>query len=113
MRVNNQNINGTAPGMDASASKKAEQAKAAGKATEAKKTQANAPAEISDAVKTDISPKAKEMAEAKAVASAAPDIREAKIAELKQRIANKQYNVKPEDVADRMVNEHLQTRGIG
>jgi len=56
-----------------------------------------------------ISSRAHEMVEAKKIASDASDIREQKIAELKRRIANKEYNVKPSDIADRMVDEHLQT----
>ncbi|MCC7440150.1 MAG: flagellar biosynthesis anti-sigma factor FlgM [Bdellovibrionales bacterium] len=62
---------------------------------------------------SDISPRAREFARAKEVAASAPDVRQAKIDELKRRIANREYNVKPEAVADRMVQEHLQTHGLG
>jgi flagellar biosynthesis anti-sigma factor FlgM len=47
------------------------------------------------------------MATAKNIASAAPDVREARIEELRKRIAAKQYDVKPEDIADKMLSEHL------
>lgn len=60
-------------------------------------------------VKTDVSIEAKEHAKAFEVAKSAADVREAKIAELKRRIANKEYNVKPEDVADKLVDEHINT----
>ncbi|MBN21896.1 MAG: flagellar biosynthesis anti-sigma factor FlgM [Bdellovibrionaceae bacterium] len=63
-------------------------------------------------VKSDISLKAKEFATAKAVADSAPDVREAKIAELRERIRNKEYNVKPEDIAERMVRDHMDTLGV-
>jgi len=66
-------------------------------------------------VKSDISPRAKEMALAKKVAMEAPDVRpdkEEKIAELKRRIANKEYNVSPEKVAERMVEEFLPGSGL-
>jgi len=59
-----------------------------------------------------ISPGAREFLEAKGVAESAPDVREAKIAELRRRIENKEYNVKPEMIAERMVNEHLGTFGL-
>ncbi|MGE0615859.1 MAG: flagellar biosynthesis anti-sigma factor FlgM [Bacteriovoracia bacterium] len=67
----------------------------------------------SGSAQTEISSRAKEMALAKEVASNAADVREDKIAELKRRIANKEYNVKPEAIADRMVDEHLKTAELG
>jgi negative regulator of flagellin synthesis FlgM len=82
------------------AAKKAETAYGADKA-------GSVSAAASGATNTEISSRAKDMARAKEVASGAPDIREEKIAELKKRIANKEYNVKPEAIADRMVDEHL------
>jgi negative regulator of flagellin synthesis FlgM len=88
------------------AAKKAESAYEAGKADSA-----NAPS--TGAVNTEISARAKDMARAKEVASGAPDIREEKIAELKKRIANKEYNVKPEAIADKMVDEHMASARLG
>ena len=58
---------------------------------------------------SNISGKAKEFAQASEIATNSPDVREAKIAELKRRIANNEYNVKPEDVADRLVDEHAKS----
>ncbi len=60
-----------------------------------------------------ISNRAKEFAKAKEVATAAPDIREKKIAELKKRIAEGKYKVDHEAVAERLVEEHLQTKDLG
>lgn len=68
--------------------------------------------EIAGSYNTDISDKAKEMSLAKKTAEAAGDVRESKIAELKRRIANKEYNVKPDAVAEKMVAEHLQNPGL-
>lgn len=60
----------------------------------------------------EISGKARELAQAKEVASGAPDVREEKIAKLKEMIANGKYKVDAHAVADRMVDEHLSS-GIG
>jgi len=76
-------------------------------------TVAPASAEGASESSADISPRAHEFARAKELAAGAPDVREAKIAELKRRIASKEYNVKPESVADRMVHEHMQSHGLG
>ena len=62
---------------------------------------------IGDNAKTEISARAREMAKAESIAKATPEVREEMIAELKRRIANKEYNVKSDAIADRMVKEHL------
>jgi negative regulator of flagellin synthesis FlgM len=66
----------------------------------------------SGAVNAEISDKGKEFAKAKAAASAAPDVREEKIAALKARIADGKYKVDADAVADRMVDEHLKMSGM-
>jgi negative regulator of flagellin synthesis FlgM len=78
----------------------------------AKKADRPSDAAIASSVKTEISPRAQELANAKAVASNAPDTREAKIAELKARIAEGRYKVDNEAIADRMVDEHLKMSGM-
>jgi negative regulator of flagellin synthesis FlgM len=92
---------------EAQKSKKTEDAAKVGTALKTEK-----PVTDSTDAGVEISDRAKEMAQAKQAAQGAPDIREAKIAELKKRIAAKQYNVKPEDIADKMVREHAQTKDI-
>jgi negative regulator of flagellin synthesis FlgM len=82
-------------------------AHAKGKKTE--KPGAPAAAKHTEAVKSDISTAGKDFAKAHSVASHAPDTREDKIAELKRRIAAGKYEVDADAVADRMVDEHLQT----
>jgi negative regulator of flagellin synthesis FlgM len=61
---------------------------------------------------TTISEKGKEFAQAKQIASDAPDVREDKVAELKRRIASGKYQIDNEAVADRMVDEHVKMHGM-
>ena len=65
----------------------------------------------SGSTKTEISSRAHEMAQAKQIATDAPDVREAKIAELKAKIQNKKYDVSADAIADRMVDDHLHMAG--
>jgi negative regulator of flagellin synthesis FlgM len=69
-------------------------------------------AAIAGSVKTEISSRAHDLAHAKSVATNAPDTREAKIAELKARIAEGRYKVDNEAIADRMVDDHLKMSGM-
>lgn len=91
----------------------AESAKKSGRAAlieEGKKSRDAAAAKnaaASGAVKSDISPKARELSTAKAVASEAPDVRESRVAELKKRISDGSYSVDAKAVADRLVDDHL------
>lgn len=72
-----------------------------------------APQADGTAATANISSRAKDAAKAKAVASDAPDVREEKIAELRKRIASGSYQVDAGAVADRLVDEHIKTAGIG
>ena len=63
--------------------------------------------------KPEISAKARDMAQANSVAKNAPDVREDKIAALRARIAEGKYSVDAQKVADRMVDEHLETASLG
>lgn len=114
MRVNPNNISNTGASGSASQSSSTASAQGAKKTdrvkTEAYEAAAKAGAPTSSA-KTEISDKAREMAKAKQVATDAPDVREAKIAALREQIANKKYNVNPEAVADRLVDDHLRMGG--
>ncbi len=69
--------------------------------------------EAGSAATTDISSRGKDAAKAKAAASSAPDVREEKIAELRKKIAAGKYQVDAGAVADRLVDEHIKTAGIG
>ncbi len=68
---------------------------------------------VADSAKTEISSRAKDMGKAKRVAEDAPDVREAKVAELKRKIADKEYQVSAEAIADRMVDDHIATARVG
>lgn len=61
---------------------------------------------IAGSAKTDISGKAKEMNLAKKVATEAPDVREDKVAHIKSLIAQGKYEVDPDAIAEKMVEEH-------
>jgi negative regulator of flagellin synthesis FlgM len=93
---------------DTQASKKTEKSKA--NAYEAR-SEASGVSSNSDSVNTDISGKARDMARAKQAASESPDVREAKIAELREKIQNKKYNVGADAIADRLVDDHLKLAG--
>ncbi len=58
-------------------------------------------------VNAEISSRAKDLAQAKSVASAAPETREDKIAELKRRISEGSYALDHNAIADRLVDDHL------
>jgi negative regulator of flagellin synthesis FlgM len=59
----------------------------------------------------EISSKARDMAAAKQVATDAPDVREAKIAALREQIAQKKYNVGADAIADKLVDDHIRMSG--
>ena len=64
-----------------------------------------------DSTSTEISSKAKEMAKAQQLATDAPDVRESKIAALREQIQNKKYNVSASDISDRLVDDHIRLAG--
>ena len=65
----------------------------------------------SDQSSAEISSKAKDMAKATQIAKDSPDVREAKIAELRDKIQNKKYNVSSSEIADRLVDDHIRMAG--
>jgi negative regulator of flagellin synthesis FlgM len=69
-------------------------------------------ANTADGVKSDISTRGRELARAKEIAAETPDVREDKIADIKARLADGKYKVSADDIADKMVSEHLHM-GIG
>jgi negative regulator of flagellin synthesis FlgM len=86
---------------------KAGDAKAAQAAKDARKAVAT------DGAKSEISDRGREIASVKTAAVSAPDVREEKVAELKRRIASGQYKTDASAIADKMVDEHLQTADMG
>ncbi|MBU6152692.1 MAG: flagellar biosynthesis anti-sigma factor FlgM [Bdellovibrionales bacterium] len=107
MRINPANSS-PVQGSEAQATKKTEKTKP--QSQEGRAGSVSAPVRT-DSVNADISVKARDMAKAKQVAGEAPDLREAKIAELREKIQNKTYNVSADAIADRLVDDHLRMAG--
>ena len=93
---------------DASSAKKTDKVK--GSAYEAR-TEGPAVSKKTESASAEISSKAKDMAQAKQVASDTPDVREAKIAALREQIQNKKYNVSASEISDRLVDDHIRLAG--
>ncbi len=64
-----------------------------------------------ESASAEISTRARDMAKAKQAANDAPDVREARIAELREQILNKKYDVSADAIADRLVDDHLRMAG--
>ena len=107
MRVDNNQVNRAAQPEEGSSTRKTEKSRQSSQSTGASGSSA-----ATESTSAEISQKAREFAKAKAAASSAPDVRAEKIAELKRKIASGEYNVKPDAIADRLVDEHLSTRGM-
>ena len=107
MRINPTNSS-PVQGSETQASKKTEKTKA--QTYEGKAGGASSSIK-SDSVNADISTKARDMAKAKQIATESPDVREARIAELREKIQNKSYNVSADAIADRLVDDHLRMAG--
>lgn len=105
MRVNpnvNQNIQST----QTEQAKKSDSAAKTAKASQLAQIEKNQGTSAAD-TKASISAKGKEFAQAHAVAKAAPDVREDRIAALKKQIQEGKYEVDANKIADRMVGEHM------
>lgn len=61
------------------------------------------------ASRVDVSSRAQEAKRIKELAMAAPDVDEAKVAKFRQLIDDKKYQVDARAVADKMVDDHLET----
>lgn len=109
MRVNQTQTN-SAQGAEVSNARKSGKAESTqgAKKGEARSADAAPP----EGAKAEISSRAKDMARAREVADATPDVREEKIAELKKRIAEGRYNVKADAIADKLVDDHIKMSGI-
>jgi negative regulator of flagellin synthesis FlgM len=105
MRVNS-SVNPNVQGTQTETTKKSEQAAKTDRARQIEKmakTQSGSPA---GAAKAEISDKAKDLAKAHAVATAAPDVREDRIAEIKRRLNAGEYKIDSDAIADKMISEH-------
>ena len=107
MRVNPSN-SPAIQNAETSTTKKSEKLKQTGYET---KVDGASVSKKTESANAEISSKAREMATAKQIASDTSDVREAKIAELREKIQSKKYNVSAEAIADRMVDDHLSMKG--
>ena len=103
----NPNIAAGSTGIQSTETKKTDKTKLSGyeKADSTSSTAKNGSANA------EISSRAKDMAKAKQIASDTPDVREAKIAALREQIQNKKYNVSADAIADKLVDDHLRMTG--
>lgn len=111
MRINQTNgpsNSSSAAASETSNSKKSEKIKSG--AYEAR-SENSAAAKGTDNATAEISTKAKNMAKAQQLAMDTPDVRESKIASLREQIQNKKYNVSASDVSDRLVDDHIRLAG--
>lgn len=63
--------------------------------------------EVLSGDRVQLSPKAKEMQEAKRILGAIPDIREEKVAQIRKEIAEGTYQINSQKIAEKMVTESL------
>ncbi len=98
-----QNLNLT----DASKADKSGKAKGNAAATEALLT-GNTKPTPDDSSKVNLSERAMDIKKAKSLATAAPDIREDRVAELQKKIDQGKYKVDAKEIANKMVDEELQ-----
>ncbi|MNJ92742.1 Anti-sigma-28 factor, FlgM [compost metagenome] len=64
---------------------------------------------LGEASKVEVSPRAQEAKRIKEIATAAPDVDEAKVAKFRKLIDEGNYKMDAKAIADRMVDEHLET----
>jgi len=103
----NPNIAAGSTGIQSAETKKTDKAKLNGY----EKTDSTSSSSNTGSANADISYRAKDMAKAKQVATDAPDVREAKIAALREQIQNKKYNVSADAIADKLVDDHIRLAG--
>jgi negative regulator of flagellin synthesis FlgM len=72
-----------------------------------KSNSANRASDIESAVRFDLSPRAQDMKKIKEIATAAPDVDEAKVARLQKLIDEGKYKIDADAIADKMVDEQL------
>lgn len=68
------------------------------------------PADLAGATRVAVSPQAQEAKRIKELAMAAPDVDMEKVAKFRSLIDSGQYKVDAQAVADRMVDDHLETK---
>lgn len=90
-------------------SNKSEATKSSSTASQADKTNGLPFASNADSAKVDLSARAKDIARAKEIAMASPDVDQAKIEKFQKLIDEGKYQIDSKAIAERMVEEHLMT----
>ena len=108
MKVSNTGTN-SVQSPDVSNAKAAQQAKKAEKTEKGSASSRSSAKSSIPGANAELSSKGKDAAKAREVATSTPDVREDKIAEIKQRIASSNYKVDAQAVADKLVDEHLKS----
>lgn len=104
MRVSNEK-KGVEGGLESAKTGKAREAK---EAREARGGRGESAGRVSQE-KVEVSSRAKDAAQARAAAKSAPDVREDKVARLKQSVQDGSYKMDADKVASSMVDEHMET----
>lgn len=73
----------------------------------ADKVDALSSSSLGESSRVELSPRAQEAKRIKELATAAPDVDEAKVAKFRKMIDEGKYNVDAKAIADKMVDEHL------
>ncbi len=90
-------------------SKKSEAANSSSATSQTEKANGLPFAANTDSAKVDLSARAKDIARAKEIAMASPDMDQAKIEKFQKLIDEGKYKVDSKAIAERMVEEHLMT----
>lgn len=101
MKIQGSSVGNGMQGIDAAKSREAEATGSSGAG------KAGAEALDAAASKINLSSRAQQMQKAKELALAAPDVNEARVAQLQKMIDDGSYRVDAEAVADRLVDSHL------
>ncbi len=105
MRISNEQ----SKGIDAKSTKKAESSGVSSKTHKTKAEKISREPTVESTDKVSISSKAKDVAQAKQIASKTSDVNEEKVQRLKKQVQEGTYKVDPERIADKLVDEHLTT----
>ena len=103
----NPNVAAGSTGIQSTETKKTDKTRLSGY----EKTEGSSSTLKNESSKSEISSRAKDMAKAKQIAADTPDVREAKIAALREQINNKTYNVSADAIADKLVDDHIRLAG--
>ncbi len=102
-----QNLNAT----DTQTEKASGASKAGNVNKNSKSTEAVSPnSSSSEATKVELSPRVQDIKKIKELATNAPDVDADKVARFKQMISEGKYKVDAKAIADKMVDEHMQTQ---